>query len=72
MDNENVDEDLVFFCKDCLSLNIQIWKANDGQEMDFCADCGSTHIRSSPFPIYEKMCKKKGKELVRKTKKPVR
>lgn len=65
------EEDSVYYCRGCLSLRIKIMY--DGEkEIDYCEDCGSTSIACTPFVVYQKICKRRGKELVKKTKKPVR
>ena len=51
------DEEPVFFCKRCLSLNIRqlLTVAN----MDYCEDCGATDIESTSIEEWEKLYKER-------------
>jgi len=45
----------VFFCKHCLSLNVQ----QDEFAGDYCADCGKTDIRELTLSQWEQLYKDK-------------
>lgn len=52
MIEENIDYNAepVFYCKHCLSLNIQA----DGY-LDFCGNCGSTDIEKTTLEEYDEL-----------------
>lgn len=47
------DED-VFYCSHCLSLNIRYI-----DDIDYCEDCGSTDISTGSIFVWENLCKNK-------------
>lgn len=54
--NEYNDEP-VYFCKHCLSLNIR--HILDLKDSEFCDDCGSTNIEHCSIEEWEKLYKDK-------------
>lgn len=46
---EDYNNEPVFYCKTCLSLNIRIV----GEDTDYCEDCGSTAIDTTHIDVWE-------------------
>jgi hypothetical protein len=64
-DKKTYDEDPVFYCKRCLSLNIRRMPCVDNQ--DYCGECGTTDIGSADIEEWKEMYKKKyGHDFVQK------
>ena len=55
--NETYDDDPVFYCKRCLSLNIKQIPLVENQ--DYCDECGSTDIGTADIEEWNRMYKKK-------------
>lgn len=54
MTTADYDSEPVFYCKNCLSLNIMYL---DG--MDYCDECGCTDIESTDIYTWEKIYERK-------------
>lgn len=52
---EDPEDNMVYYCKDCLSLSIKTTEL----DIDFCGDCGSTDIGHCPFEEWQKKYKSK-------------
>lgn len=48
------NEEDVFYCRRCLSLDIRFIG-----DMDYCEDCGSTDIAKDDIFVWENLCLKK-------------
>jgi hypothetical protein len=60
---EQYDEEPVFYCKRCLSLNIR--QIPGAEDQEYCDDCGSANIGSASIEEWEEMYRKKnGKDYV--------
>ena len=54
-DNNEFNNEPVFYCKQCLSLKI---KSVPGmEELDYCDDCGSTAIDSTDIETWRQLYK---------------
>lgn len=55
MENTRKDynEEPVHYCANCLSLRIK--KVADIPDLDFCDECGGTHIRQTNITVWEKL-----------------
>lgn len=53
--NSEYNEDPVYYCKRCLSLNIRV----DDNGEEFCEDCTSTNIAKTNIFKWEKLYKQK-------------
>ena len=54
---EQYDEEPVYYCSRCLSLNIRQISSIEG--LDYCDDCGSTKIATTSIEEWERMYKEK-------------
>lgn len=50
----NYDEEPVYYCTRCLSLNILIMDNGSDGEFDYCGDCGCTHIEKTDIDTWQK------------------
>lgn len=57
MKKEDYDEDPVYYCKRCLSLNIR--EIPIIQNQDYCEDCGATDIGQTSIEEWNRMYKEK-------------
>ena len=71
MDKESVEEEPVYYCKRCLSLNIrQMPMAND---QSYCEDCGTVDVAVSSFEDWDEMyVEKYGRHYLEKEEKKER
>ena len=61
--DNSYDEEPVYYCKRCLSLNIRPIPDLDGQ--DYCAECGTTDVGSANIEEWKKLYRKKyGRDYV--------
>lgn len=60
------DDELVYYCEHCLSLNVRRLPCN----LDYCADCNCANVAQTTNEKWEKMWKEKYHEdfLTKKTK----
>lgn len=64
--NKCYNDEPVFYCKECLSLNIQTIPDFD---VDYCAECSSTNIGKTHIDKWNKLYKDKyGKTLIEQEK----
>ena len=49
---EDYNKEPVFYCADCLSLNV---KTLDDINLDICHDCGNTNIRTTSIDEWNKL-----------------
>ena len=62
---ESYDDDPVYYCKRCLSLNIRQMPCR--KEQDYCGECGATEVCSTTIDEWKEMYKKKyGHDFVEK------
>ena len=54
-DNNEFNNEPVFYCKHCLSLRIK--SVPDMEELDYCDDCGSTAIDSTDIETWRQLYK---------------
>lgn len=54
---ELYENELVYYCKDCLSLKIKFVEGLDNSE--YCCDCNSTNIVKSSFKEWDKLYRNK-------------
>lgn len=54
----NIEEEPVYYCNDCLSLNIR-----NEEGIDMCFNCGSVDIGKTDFEDWEYLYKKKYKRF---------
>lgn len=52
-DKSSYDDDPVYYCKRCLSLNIRSMPFVDGK--DYCDDCGAVDIECTDIESWKKM-----------------
>lgn len=57
MNKEAYNDDPVFYCKRCLSLNIK--QMPFGMSKDYCDDCGATDIAETQIEEWKEMYRKK-------------
>jgi hypothetical protein len=57
MNKDSYDDDPVFYCKRCLSLNIRPMPVVDNQ--DYCADCSSADVGQTDIETWKKMYEEK-------------
>lgn len=55
MSKEDYNNEIVHYCKDCLSLNIRYIK--DVVDSDYCDSCGSTDICQGHIESWKKLYK---------------
>ena len=62
---KSYDDEPVWYCKRCLSLNIKQMPHMKGQ--DYCSDCGATDLASADIEEWKELYKKKyGQDFVKK------
>lgn len=60
MVEQDYNNEPVFYCKRCLSLNVKSMdEDHDTDFLDFCDDCGSTEIEQTDIHTWEKMYEQK-------------
>ena len=65
MDKESYDDEPVYYCKRCLSLNIRQIPMMENQ--DYCEDCGTVDIGTANIEEWKKMYREKyGRDLIEK------
>lgn len=65
MKNSTYDDDPVFYCKRCLSLNIQQLPVADN--MDYCAECSSADVGQTDIYTWKRLYREKyGHDFVEK------
>lgn len=65
MSKENYDEDPVFYCKRCLSLNIRQIPMMEDQY--YCGDCGNVEMGEAQIEEWKALYKEKyGKDFIEK------
>lgn len=47
------NDEPVHYCNNCLSLKIR--KVGDIPDLDFCDECGGTHIKQTHIAVWEKL-----------------
>lgn len=63
--NQSYDDEPIWYCKRCLSLNIR--QIPHIEKQDYCADCGATDFESATIEEWKKLYKKKyGHDLIQK------
>lgn len=57
MEELNYNDEPVFFCKNCLSLNIKTVAL--GSDLDYCDECGSTTIEQAHIEEWQELYRKR-------------
>lgn len=53
MEENNFNNEPVFYCKNCLSLKVKIVPGME--DLDYCDECGATSIAQTNIETWEKM-----------------
>ena len=71
MDKDSYDDEPVYYCKRCLSLNIK--EVPISSEQSYCEDCGTVDVAVSSFEEWDELyVEKYGHHYVEKEKKELK
>ena len=63
MDNNSYDDEPVYYCKRCLSLNIRSIPLVPDQ--DYCGDCGAVDVETTDIEDWKRLYKEKyGRDFI--------
>lgn len=55
LSKEQYNQEPVFYCAHCLSLDIELTDSEDSNSLSFCGQCGATDIKSTDIHTWEQM-----------------
>jgi hypothetical protein len=53
MNKEQYNQEPVYYCTHCLSLDIELTDSEDHNSLSFCGHCGATDIKSTDIHTWE-------------------